>query len=141
MFAAHSLDPEGEIPAPSLLRDARGHSACETGGSSNPTRPMPAPIARRPCFLIVPHHDEAHFNVFLRADRFYVGTPNVDAEKLARWKKRERSVMRSGGTATLWPCCDSATQQEAEDTVMSVWLDIKYPRMTGAEPLADAQLN
>jgi hypothetical protein len=95
----------------------------------------------RYCFLVVAHDDEAHFNVFLRADRFYVGTPNLDARKLARWKNREPSSSRSGGTATLWPCCDAVTGVEAEDAILEVWLDVKYPRMTGAEPLSPAQHN
>lgn len=95
----------------------------------------------RYCFLVVAHDDETHFNVFLRADRFYVGTPNLDARKLARWKDRKPDPSRSGGTATLWPCCDSVTGVEAEDAILEVWLDVKYPRMMRATPLSVARQN
>lgn len=95
----------------------------------------------RHCFLVVAHDDDTHFNVFLRADRFYVGTPNVDARKLARWKDRAPKATRSGGTATLWPCCDSVSRDEAEDAILAVWLDVKYPRLMEPAPLDTAQQN
>jgi len=95
----------------------------------------------RHCFYVVAHDDATHFNVFLRADRFYVDTPNVDPQKLARWKDRAPSAERTGGTATLWPCCEAVTAAEAEDAVLEVWLDVKYPRHTKAEPVSDAQRN
>ncbi len=95
----------------------------------------------RHCFLVVAHDDEIHFNVFLRTDRFYVGTPNLNENKLARWKDRVPSATRSGGTATLWPCCDTVTRAEAEDAILEVWLDVKYPRMMEPSPLDAAQQN
>lgn len=102
---------------------------------------MIAQTSIRHCFHVVAHDDETRFNVFLRADRFYVDTPNLDEEKLARWKGRERSTTRSGGTATLWACCDSVTQTEAEDAILEVWLEVKYPRKTAVRPVSAVQQN
>lgn len=100
------------------------------------TRPL-----RRHCFYVVPHDDGLHFNVYLRAERYYVDTPDVDAAKLARWKGRERSTSRTGGTATLRACGESVTEAEANDAVLGVWLDIVRPRFTEAPPVAEAQRN
>lgn len=102
---------------------------------------MPPPASTRHFFVVVAHDDDEHFNVFLKSDRFYVGTPNVSAHKLARWKDRAPSPARSGGTATLWPCCDSVTQAEAEDAILEVWLDVKYPRFVEPTPLDVTQYN
>lgn len=102
---------------------------------------MNSTSSTRHFFVVVAHNDKEHFNVFLRSDRFYVGTPNIGARKLARWKDRVPSPSRSGGTATLRPCCDSVTRAEAEDVILAVWLDVKYPRLMPPAPLDTAQHN
>lgn len=93
------------------------------------------------CFYVVPHDDGLRFNVYLRAERHYVDTPDVDAATLARWKWRERDASRTGGTATLWACRESATEAEANDAMQEVWLDIVHPRFSKALPAAGAQRN